>query len=255
MVSVDLNSDLGESYGAWKMGDDAALLGVVSSANIACGFHAGDPAGLLKTVRNAAERNVAIGAHVSYPDRVGFGRRDMDVTSEELIGDMIYQIGALQGIAKAAGTTVRYVKPHGALYNHIATHERQGLAVIKAIKLIDPSLVLMGLAGAPILRLARAEGLQVVAEVFADRGYTPEGMLVSRREPNAVLHDADAVAERMLNFVRTGTVAAVDGSEIRIEAESICVHGDSPGAVTMAQTIRHIFERNGVSVKSFLPAA
>jgi 5-oxoprolinase (ATP-hydrolysing) subunit A len=255
MVSVDLNSDLGESYGAWKMGDDAALLGVVSSANIACGFHAGDPAGLLKTVRNAAERNVAIGAHVSYPDRVGFGRRDMDVTSEELIGDMIYQIGALQGIAKAAGTTVRYVKPHGALYNHIATHERQGLAVIKAIKLIDPTLVLMGLAGAPILRLARAEGLQVVAEVFADRGYTPEGMLVSRREPNAVLHDAEAVAERMLNFVRTGTVAAVDGSEIRIEAESICVHGDSPGAVTMAQTIRRIFERNGVSVNSFLPAA
>jgi UPF0271 protein len=255
MVSVDLNSDLGESYGAWKMGDDAALLGVVSSANIACGFHAGDPAGLLKTVRHAAERNVAIGAHVSYPDRVGFGRRDMDVTSEELIGDMIYQIGALQGIAKAAGTTVRYVKPHGALYNHIATHERQGLAVIKAIKLIDPTLVLMGLAGAPILQLARAEGLQVVAEVFADRGYTPEGMLVSRREPNAVLHDADAVAERMLNFVRNGTVAAVDGSEIRIEAESICVHGDSLGAVTMAQTIRRIFERNGVSVKSFLPAA
>jgi 5-oxoprolinase (ATP-hydrolysing) subunit A len=255
MVSIDLNSDLGESYGAWKMGDDAALLGVVSSANVACGFHAGDPAGLLKTVRHAAERGVAIGAHVSYPDRVGFGRRDMDVTSEELIGDVVYQIGALQGIARAAGAKVRYVKPHGALYNHIAKNERQGLAVIKAIKMIDPDLVLMGLAGTPILQLARAEGLKVVAEVFADRGYTPEGLLVSRREPNAVLHDADFVAERMLKFVRTGTVAAVDGTEIRIEADSICVHGDSPGAVTMAQTIRRVFESNGVAVKSFLPAA
>lgn len=255
MVSIDLNSDLGESYGAWKMGDDAALLGVVSSANIACGFHAGDPVGLLKTVRNAAERGVAIGAHVSYPDRVGFGRRDMDATSEDLIADVIYQIGALQGIAKAVGAKVRYVKPHGALYNHIAKNERQGLAVVKAIKMIDPALVLMGLAGTPILQLARAEGLSVLAEVFADRGYTPEGLLVSRREPNAVLHDANFVAERMLKFVRTGTVTAVDGTEIRIDAESICVHGDNPEAVTVAQTIRRTFESNGVAVKSFLPAA
>jgi 5-oxoprolinase (ATP-hydrolysing) subunit A len=252
---IDLNSDLGEGYGAWNMGDDAALLGIVSSANVACGFHAGDPAGLLKTVRTAAERGVAIGAHVSYPDRVGFGRRDMDVTSDELIGDVIYQIGALQGIARAAGTAVRYVKPHGALYNHIATHERQALAVIKAIRMIDPGLVLIGLAGAPILPLARAEGLQVVAEVFADRGYTPEGRLVSRREPNAVLHDADLVAARMLKFVRTGTVAAIDGTDIRIEAGSICLHGDSPGAVMMAQTIRHVLESNGVAVRSFLPPA
>jgi UPF0271 protein len=255
MVSIDLNSDLGESYGAWKMGDDAALLGVVSSANIACGFHAGDPVGLLKTVSNAAERGVAIGAHVSYPDRVGFGRRDMDATSEELIAGVIYQIGALQGIAKAVGAKVRYVKPHGALYNHITNNERQGLAVIKAIKMIDPALVLMGLAGTPILQLARAEGLNVLAEVFADRGYTPEGLLVSRREPNATLHDADFVAERMLKFVRTGTVTAVDGTEIRIDAESICVHGDNPEAVTVARTVRRTFESNGVAVKSFLPAA
>lgn len=255
MVSIDLNSDLGESYGAWKMGDDAALLGVVSSANIACGFHAGDPVGLLKTVRNAAERGVAIGAHVSYPDRVGFGRRDMDATSEDLIADVIYQIGALQGIAKAVGAKVRYVKPHGALYNHITNNKRQGLAVIKGIKMIDPALVLMGLAGTPILQLARAEGLNVLAEVFADRGYTPEGLLVSRREPNAVLHDANFVAERMLKFVRTGTVTAVDGTEIRIDAESICVHGDNPEAVTVARTIRRTFESNGVAVKSFLPAA
>lgn len=254
MAHMDLNSDLGESYGAWKMGDDAAMLGIVSSANVACGFHAGDPAGILKTVQKAAENGVVIGAHVSYPDRAGFGRRDMDVTSEELIGDMIYQIGALQGIAKAAGTSVRYVKPHGALYNHIANHERQGLAVIKALKMIDPSLVLMGLAGTKILDLARAEGLGVVAEVFADRGYTKEGLLVSRREPGAVLHDPEAVAKRMLNFVRTGIITANDGTEIRIEAESICVHGDSPGAVAMAHSIRALFAAEDVAVKSFLLA-
>lgn len=251
MAYMDLNSDLGESYGAWKMGDDAAMLGIVSSANVACGFHAGDPVGILKTVQKAAENNVVIGAHVSYPDRAGFGRRDMDVTSEELIGDMIYQIGALQGIAKAAGSSVRYVKPHGALYNHIANHERQGLAVIKALKMIDPSLVLMGLAGTKILDLARAEGLAVVAEVFADRGYTKEGLLVSRREPNAVLHDADFVAARMLQFVRTGIITANDGTEIRIEAQSICVHGDSPGAVAMAQEIRNRFEAENIAIRSF----
>lgn len=255
MVSIDLNSDLGEGYGAWKMGDDQAMLEIVSSANVACGFHAGDPAGLLKTVQTAAAMKVAIGAHVSYPDRVGFGRRDMDVTSEELIGDVIYQIGALQGIAKAAGTSVRYVKPHGALYNHIANHERQALAVIKAIKLIDPALVLMGLAGTPVLELAKSEGLQVVGEVFADRGYTRDGLLVSRREPGAVLHDAAQVARRMLGFVRTGLVTAQDGTEIRIEAQSICVHGDSPGAVTMAREIRTLFQAESIGVRAFAGAA
>jgi 5-oxoprolinase (ATP-hydrolysing) subunit A len=251
MASVDLNSDLGESYGAWTMGDDAAMLGVVSSANIACGFHAGDPTGILRTVRNAAAHDIAIGAHVSYPDRAGFGRRDMDVTSEDLIGDVIYQIGALQGIARAAGTEVRYVKPHGALYNHIANHERQALAVIKAIKLADPSLVLMGLAGTTALELARTEGLAVMPEVFADRGYTPQGLLVSRRDLGALLHDADQVAERMLKFVRTGSLTANDGTELRIAAGSICVHGDSPGAVAMAKAIRLRFEAEGIAVKPF----
>ncbi|MBU6450099.1 MAG: LamB/YcsF family protein [Rhodospirillales bacterium] len=251
MASVDLNSDLGESYSAWKMGDDAAMLELVSSANIACGFHAGDPAVMLKTVRNAAARKIAIGAHVSYPDRAGFGRRDMDVTAEELIGDIIYQVGALQGMARAAGTEVRYVKPHGALYNHIAQHERQALAVIRAIKLVDPTLMLMGLAGTPVLALARAEGLAVIPEIFADRGYTPQGLLVSRREPGAVLHDADQVAERMLKFIRTGMLAANDGTELRIAAGSICVHGDSPDAVNMARAIRHLFVAEGITVQPF----
>jgi UPF0271 protein len=251
MAAIDLNSDLGESYGAWSMGDDEAMLAIVSSANIACGFHAGDPAGIYRTVKAAAEKGVVVGAHVSYPDRVGFGRRDLDVTSEELIADVIYQIGALKGVAAAAGTTVRYVKPHGALYNRIANDAKQGQAVIDGIKAIDPSLVLMGLANAPILDLARKAGLAVVAEAFADRAYTPEGQLVSRREAGAVLHDAVKIADRMVRLAREGTLEAIDGSIIKIEAQSICVHGDSPGAVAIAQEIRRRFEAEGIEIRSF----
>lgn len=252
MTAIDLNSDLGESYGAWSMGDDAAMLAIVSGANIACGFHAGDPAGLYKTVKAAAERGVVVGAHVSYPDRVGFGRRDLDATSEELTADVIYQIGALKGIAAAAGTSVRYVKPHGALYNRIATDAKQGQAVIDGIKAIDPALVLMGLANAPILDLARRAGLQVVAEAFADRAYTPQGHLVSRREAGAVLHDAEKIADRMVQLALAGTLEAIDGTVIRIEAQSICVHGDSPGAVSIAREIRRRFEAEGIAIRSFV---
>ncbi|MCF1471761.1 LamB/YcsF family protein [Agrobacterium vitis] len=254
MAAIDLNSDLGESYGAWSMGDDAAMLAVVSSANIACGFHAGDPSGIWKTVKAAAENGVSIGAHVSYPDRVGFGRRDMDVTSEELIADVIYQIGALKGMAAAANTRVTYVKPHGALYNRIANDARHGQAVIDAVKAIDPSLVLMGLAGAPILDLARTSGLSTVAEAFADRAYTPQGQLVSRREAGAVLHDAEKIASRMVQLARQGTLEAIDGSVIKVEAQSICVHGDSPGAVAIAQEIRKRFEAEGIAVQPFVSA-
>lgn len=251
MASIDLNSDLGESYGAWSMGDDTAMLSVVSSANIACGFHAGDPAGIYRTVKAAAENGVVIGAHVSYPDRVGFGRRDLDVTREDLIADVIYQIGALKGLAAAAGAQVRYVKPHGALYNRIANDAKQGQAVIDAILAVDPSLVLMGLANAPILQLAKQAGLATIAEAFADRAYTPEGQLVSRRETGAVLHDADVIAQRMVQLAREGTLEAVDGSTIKIEAQSICVHGDSPGAVAIAQSIRQRFEAEGIEIRSF----
>lgn len=251
MAHIDLNSDLGESYGAWSMGDDEAMLSIVSSANIACGFHAGDPTGIFKTVKAAAANGVVIGAHVSYPDRVGFGRRDMDVTPEDLIADVIYQIGALKGIAAAAGTTVCYVKPHGALYNRIAHDSKQGQAVVDGIKAVDPSLVLMGLANAPILDLASKAGLSVVAEAFADRAYTPDGQLVSRREKGAVLHDADQIADRMVQLARQGTLEAIDGSIIKIEAQSICVHGDSPGAVDIAREIRRRFETDGIAVRSF----
>lgn len=254
-MKMDLNSDLGESFGAWTMGDDAAMLDIVSSANVACGFHAGDAAGILSTLKAAKARNVVVGAHVAYRDLAGFGRRNMDVASSDLVADVIYQIGALQGLAQAAGTTVKYVKPHGALYNTIAQDKRQAMDVITAMKVIDPSLVLMALAGAPLIGWARDAGLTVVAEAFADRGYTPQGALVSRREPGAVLHDEQLIAQRMLMLVREGVIEAVDGSMVRVEADSICVHGDSPGAVAIARNIRQRFEQEGVNIASFVGAA
>ena len=249
---MDINSDLGESFGAWRMGDDAAMLQVVTSANIACGFHAGDPAGILQTLRGAAERGVTVGAHVGYPDLVGFGRRNMEPSSAELQADVIYQIGALQGLAQAAGTKVSYVKPHGALYNTIAQDKRQAMDVITAMKAIDPSLVLMALAGSPLIGWARDAGLTVVAEAFADRGYTASGALVSRREPGAVLHDVNLIADRMLTLARDGVIEAVDGSLVHISADSICVHGDSPGAVSIAQHLRERFVQEGVKITSFV---
>jgi UPF0271 protein len=252
---VDLNSDLGESYGAWKMGDDEAMLAIVSSANVACGFHAGDPLTVLATLQEAAARGVAVGAHVSYPDRVGFGRRRMDVAPAELTADVIYQIGALQGLAAAAGTRVSYVKPHGALYNTIAEDAVQADAVIAGIRAIDKSLALMALAGAPILERARAAGLRVVAEAFADRAYTPSGALVSRRDPGALLHDPEEVARRMLRLATDGVIEAADGSELRLEAQSICVHGDSPAAVAMARSIRDRLAAAGVVIAPFAEAA
>ncbi len=193
---VDLNSDLGESFGSWKMGNDDQILPVVTSANIACGFHAGDPLGILKTVRKAVELGVTIGAHVSYPDLVGFGRRNMDLSRDELIADVLYQISALDGLAKVAGSKVQYVKPHGALYNTIAHDQAQAAAVIDAIKMYNPELVLVALAGSNLVEQARAAGLKVVSEAFADRAYNSDGSLVSRRLEGAVLHDSAFVASR-----------------------------------------------------------
>lgn len=248
---IDMNSDLGEGYGAWQMGDDPAMLGIVSSANVACGFHAGDPATILRTLRGAAEQGVAVGAHVSYPDRVGFGRRDMDIAPDDLMADILYQIGALQGLAVAAGTRVTYVKPHGALYNTIAHDAGQGAAVIEAIRALDPTLALMGLAGAPILDQARRAGLRVVAEAFGDRAYAPDGTLVPRRSAGAVLHDPDRVAARMVRLARSGEIDAIDGTTLSLRAESICVHGDSAGAVSMARAIRNALDAAGVAVAPF----
>lgn len=250
-MRIDLNSDLGESFGAWRMGDDETMLGIVSSANVACGFHAGDPSGIRATLEQAAARGVVVGAHVSYPDKVGFGRRNMDVTSAELTADVIYQIGALQGLAKAAGTRVAYVKPHGALYNTIAGDAHQADAVIAAMLAVDPSLAMLALAGAPIVDRCRAAGLPVVEEAFADRAYTPQGTLVSRREPGAVLHDPELVAARMLRLATDGVIEAIDGSTLRLPAQSICIHGDSPGAVAMAQRVREVLVVGGVEIRGF----
>ncbi|MBN9045935.1 MAG: LamB/YcsF family protein [Rhizobiales bacterium] len=254
MASIDLNSDLGESFGPWPMGDDVSMLEIVTSANIACGFHAGDPAGILTVLKEAARRGVSVGAHVGYRDLVGFGRRNMDPSSAELVGDTIYQIGALQGLARAAGTTVRYVKPHGALYNTIAHDARQAADVIEGIKAVDPSLILMALAGAPIVAQARAAGLTVVCEAFADRAYNADGSLVSRRLPGSVIHDPAQVAERMLRMVTEGKISTIDGVDIPLEAQSICIHGDNPAAVALARALRDTLAARGVELKSFADA-
>ena len=248
---IDLNSDLGESFGQWQMGNDQAILPIVSSANIACGFHAGSPDGILRTLRAAKENGVAVGAHVGYPDLVGFGRRNMDIASNELMADVIYQIGALKGLAAAARTDVLYVKPHGALYNTIAHDKRQAMAVIDAISAIDNQLILVALAGSPLINWARESGLTVVAEAFADRAYNSDGTLVSRQLAGSVLHDPELVAKRMLMLVKDGGVMSIDGKFTAIEAGSICVHGDSPGALEMAQQVRTAFEQQGIEIYGF----
>ncbi|MWP46343.1 5-oxoprolinase subunit PxpA [Gilliamella sp. Pas-s27] len=248
---IDLNSDLGESFGQWQMGNDEAMLKVVSSANVACGFHAGSPAGILKTLKAAKANNVEVGAHVGYPDLVGFGRRNMDIATDELTADVIYQIGALKGLATSIGTKVSYVKPHGALYNTIAHDKRQAMAVIDALCAVDSTLTLVALAGSKLIEWAKESGLSVVAEAFADRAYHADGTLVSRKEAGAVLHDPDLVAERMLQLVNDGGVMSIEGQFVRIEAESICVHGDSAGALAMAQKVRQKLQQNGIHIALF----
>jgi 5-oxoprolinase (ATP-hydrolysing) subunit A len=250
--SVDLNADLGESFGVWRLGDDEAMLDIVTSANVACGFHAGDPALLLSTCRAAADRGVRIGAQVSYRDLAGFGRRFIDVPPEELTAEVIYQIGALQAIASVSGSAVSYVKPHGALYNSIATAGNQARAVAEAVHSVDPNLPVLGLAGSAFFREAEQFGLRTVPEAFADRSYRPDGQLVSRRERNAVLHDTAEIADRVASMVSAGRVDAVDGSTIPITVESICVHGDSPGAVQIASAVRERLVAEGVDLKSFV---
>lgn len=233
------------------MGDDATMLEVVTSANVACGFHAGDPKSMRETLTQAAQRGVAVGAHVAYPDLVGFGRRPMSLSREELQADIIYQIGALEALARSVGTTVTYVKPHGALYNSIAFNEAEADAVIDAIRAVNPELALVCLAASPVVAQTQASGLRAVAEAFADRAYEPNGALVSRRVAGAVLHDPEEVARRMLGLVQTGTLTAQDGSTISVHAESICVHGDSPAAVEIAKAVRAELVGAGVELASF----
>jgi len=250
-VRIDLNSDLGEGFGTWTLGDDDALLEVVTSANVACGFHAGDPDILRRVCGLAAERGVVIGAQVAYRDLHGFGRRAMEIDPPTLTNEVIYQIAALDGFARVAGTRVSYVKPHGALYNAVVHHVDQAAAVVEAVRLYDASLPVMGLPGSSLLAQAGDAGLRTVTEAFADRGYTPQGTLVPRSQPGALLHDPQEVAERMVTMVRTGRLTATDGSDVAVSASSICVHGDSPAAVEMAVAVRKALSDAGIDVRPF----
>ena len=251
MTTIDLNSDIGESFGRWELGDDEAMLDLVTSANIACGFHAGDPSTIARTARWSVQRDVRIGAQVAYRDLAGFGRRFVDASRTELTDDVVYQIGGLQALAAAAGGTVTYVKPHGALYNTAVHHDEHATAVVNAVAAVDPGLAILGLPGSRLLELAEQRGLRVIREAFADRGYTPSATLVSRREPGAVLHDPDTVAERVLRMVSDGLVEAVDGSTVKLDVDSVCVHGDSPAAIEMARAVRDILGANDVEIKPF----
>ncbi len=251
MTCVDLNSDVGESFGRWTLGDDEAVLAEVTSANVACGFHAGDPTTLRRTCELAVAAGVVIGAQVGYRDLAGFGRRFLDVSPRELTDDVLYQLGALDGLCRATGTRVQYLKPHGALYNTIVHHEAQARAVVDAVLEYDATLPVLGLPGSVFLAHAQAKGLRTVGEAFADRGYTPEATLVPRSEPGALLHDPEEVAERVLRVVQESRIIAVDGTPVTVAAESVCLHGDSPGAVEMARAVRSALTAAGVDVMSF----
>jgi UPF0271 protein len=249
--AVDLNSDLGESFGAWTMGDDDAMLETVTSANIACGFHAGDPLTMLSRCRTALDRGVSIGAHVGYRDLAGFGRRAIDIPAGELYGDVLYQLAALAGVAASVGASVNYVKPHGALYNRIATDAVQAAAVADAVRDFDPSLRVLGPAGSRIAEAAAERSLTFVREAFVDRAYRGDGSLVPRSEPGAVLTGASQIAQRAVTLVTEGTVLALDGRPVAVEADSLCVHSDTPGAVAMARAVRGALEGAGLRIRAF----
>ncbi|MFO7689207.1 MAG: 5-oxoprolinase subunit PxpA [Cryobacterium sp.] len=251
-MSIDLNSDVGESFGNYTLGDDTAIIASVSSVNVAGGFHAGDPSTIRTTCAAASARGVSVGAHPGYRDLAGFGRRFIDMDALELSNDVIYQIGAVQALAGAAGTRVRYVKPHGALYNAIAHHPVQAQAVIDAVLSIDPKLPLLGLPDSVLGTLADASGLRYVREAFADRAYNPDGTLVSRTRPGAVLHDIGAVTEQALRLAIDRQVVAIDGTLIDVPADSICLHGDTPDSVRLAGAIRTALENARVTIASFV---
>lgn len=253
---IDLNADLGEGFGQWRLGDDESLLRVVTSANVACGFHAGDPATMRRVCAWATAADVRIGAQVGYRDLAGFGRRDIDYDPHDLTDDVLYQIGALDAFARAAGDRVRYVKPHGALYNRIVHDAVQAESVVRAVvaygAALGVSLPVLGLPGSVFLELATASGLRTVPEAFADRAYTAAGTLVPRSIPGAVLSSADAIAARAVGFAVEGSVVAITGERVEVAARSLCVHGDSPDAVAAARAVRDALDTAGVEVGAFV---
>ncbi|WP_405878333.1 LamB/YcsF family protein [Streptomyces sp. NBC_01136] len=252
MTLIDLNADLGEGFGRWRLTDDEQLLSVVTSANVACGFHAGDAATMRRVCELAAGRGVRIGAQVSYRDLAGFGRRAMDVPPDELAAEVAYQIGALEVFARAAGARVSYVKPHGALYNRVVHDEEQAAAVVAGIRLAGAALPVLGLPSSRFLKLAEQAGLPTATEAFADRAYTEEGTLMPRTQTGSVITDAEVVVERSLGLARFGTVTSHSGERIPVRARSLCLHGDTPGAVDLARRVRTRLESSGVQVKAFV---
>ena len=243
---IDLNCDMGESFGMYQLGLDEEVIQYVTSANIACGFHAGDPMWMRKTVQLAERHNVAVGAHPSFPDLVGFGRRNIDASPEETKNDITYQIGALQAFTNTR--TLQHVKPHGAMYNRAVHDEPLARAVCEAILEFDPSLILVSLAGSHWAKLAKDMGLRVAREIFADRALNPNGSLVPRSQPGSVLHDVNHVADRSIQMIREGKATTIDGRTIDVQADSICIHGDTPGAVEMAKTLRQRLEDESITV-------
>ncbi|MBM7505742.1 LamB/YcsF family protein [Agromyces aurantiacus] len=249
--AIDLNADLGESYGAWRMGDDEAMFALVSSANVACGFHAGDPLTMLRSARLSAEHDVVLGAHPGYRDRAGFGRRELAVSAAELAAEVAYQVGALVAMARSAGTRVRYVKAHGALYHRLGADASAASAVADALAGFDEGLVVLGAPGGELERAAASAGLRYAREAFIDRGYLADGTLVPRHEPGAVVHDPVAAADRALELVETGGLAADDGARIELAPDSLCLHGDTPGSVDLARAVRAALDAAGHAVRPF----
>jgi len=248
--TIDLNCDMGESFGAWTMGRDEALLELVTSANIACGFHAGDPATMMRTVQCAAAKGVALGAHPSLPDLQGFGRRTMGITSKEARGLTLYQVGALEAFAKAAGSRLRHVKPHGALYNMAAKDRALADAIAGAVRDFEPALILVGLSGSELIRAGQEIGLRCASEVFADRGYEADGSLSPRSAPGAMITNEDVAVSRVLRMVLEGRVESRTGVDVALQAETVCIHGDQPKALAFARRLRKALEEAGVEVRA-----
>lgn len=248
MLRVDLNSDLGESYGAFKVGMDHEVIPLITSANIGCGFHGGDPTVMEATVAKAVEHGVGIGVHPSYPDLVGFGRRVLQAGEEEVYADVLYQIGSLYGFARARGAALSHVKPHGAMNNHAYKDTPTARAIVRAVRAFDANLPIFVMPGSALGREAEAAGLPVIWEVFADRAYNPDGSLVSRARPGAVLHDSEAAATQVVRMVKEGVVRAIDGTEVPIRAETICVHGDNPSAVELIRYLRRRLPEAGIQI-------
>ena len=246
---VDLNCDMGESFGAYRIGADEEVFPFITSANVACGFHGGDPAVMRTTIAQARQRGVAVGAHPGFPDLIGFGRRNIDATPDEVYDLVVYQIGALLGFAKAGGIELQHVKAHGALYNMAAAKRDLAAAIARAVRDVDRRLILFGLPGSHLISEGEAAGLTTASEAFADRNYMDDGSLVSRRRPDAHVHDAGEAAARAIRMVREGKVRSIDGKDIDIKADTICIHGDGAHAAEFAQRLRRSFEDAGVQVR------